>query len=122
MDDSALVMLSGGLDSATCLYWAKGKFPQVSAITFNYFGRLKNERRAALALDGHRLVHLRVAEIDAALSGIRARGLPLPRIRAADFPLPGLRPLRMSSPRWAATTRSLARVGTIASTGAQATT
>ena len=43
-------MLSGGLDSATCLYWAKGKFSQVSAITFNYFGRLKNERRAALAL------------------------------------------------------------------------
>jgi hypothetical protein len=34
-----------------------------------------------------------VAEIDAALAGIRARGLPLPRIRAGDFPLPTLRPL-----------------------------
>jgi 7-cyano-7-deazaguanine synthase len=50
MDDNALVMLSGGLDSATCLYWAKEKFSKVSAITFNYFGRLKNEKRAAARL------------------------------------------------------------------------
>ncbi|MBP0446043.1 TauD/TfdA family dioxygenase [Roseomonas sp. SSH11] len=34
-----------------------------------------------------------LAEIDAALAGIRQRGLPLPRIRAADFPLPSARPL-----------------------------
>jgi hypothetical protein len=34
-----------------------------------------------------------IAEIDAALAGIRARGLPLPRIRAEDFPLPTVRPL-----------------------------
>lgn len=44
--DKALVMLSGGLDSATCLYWAKERYG-VSAITFNYFGRLENEKRAA---------------------------------------------------------------------------
>ena len=50
MDDNALVMLSGGLDSATCLYWAKEKFAKVSAITFNYFGRLENEKRAAAIL------------------------------------------------------------------------
>jgi len=47
MDEKALVMLSGGLDSATCLYWAKEKFSDVSAITFNYFGRLVQEKRAA---------------------------------------------------------------------------
>jgi|SRR5581483_1524288 len=50
MVDKALVMLSGGLDSATCLYWAKEKFSQVSAIMFNYFGRLENEKRAAVRL------------------------------------------------------------------------
>jgi 7-cyano-7-deazaguanine synthase len=50
MDAKALVMLSGGLDSATCLYWAKEKFSKVSAITFNYFGRLENEKRAAALL------------------------------------------------------------------------
>jgi len=50
MKDKALVMLSGGLDSATCLYWAKEKFSDVSAITFNYFGRLLQEKRAAAKL------------------------------------------------------------------------
>ncbi len=47
MAEKALVLLSGGLDSATCLYWAKQRFADVSAITFNYYGRIENERRAA---------------------------------------------------------------------------
>jgi 7-cyano-7-deazaguanine synthase len=49
-DDKALVMLSGGLDSATCLYWAKEKYSEVIAITFNYFGRLVQEKRASVSL------------------------------------------------------------------------
>ncbi len=44
--DKAIVMLSGGLDSATCLYWAKAKFSDLCTITFNYFGRLMQEKRA----------------------------------------------------------------------------
>jgi 7-cyano-7-deazaguanine synthase len=48
--DKALVMLSGGLDSATCLYWAKEKYSEVIAITFNYFGRLVQEKRASVRL------------------------------------------------------------------------
>ena len=48
--NKAIVMLSGGLDSATCLYWAKEKFSDLSAITFNYFGRLVQEKRAAASL------------------------------------------------------------------------
>jgi 7-cyano-7-deazaguanine synthase len=47
---NALVMLSGGLDSATCLYWAKKKFSEISVITFNYYNRLENEKRAAAEL------------------------------------------------------------------------
>ncbi len=46
----ALVLLSGGLDSATCLYWAKKKFTNVSAITFNCFDRAKQERLAAIQI------------------------------------------------------------------------
>jgi 7-cyano-7-deazaguanine synthase len=48
--DKALVMLSGGLDSATCLYWAKEKYAEVIAVTFNYFGRLVQEKRASVRL------------------------------------------------------------------------
>lgn len=48
--DKALVMLSGGLDSATCLYWAKEKYSEVVAISFNYFGRLVQEKRASVQL------------------------------------------------------------------------
>jgi 7-cyano-7-deazaguanine synthase len=47
---NALVMLSGGLDSATCLYWAKNKFSEISIITFNYYNRLENEKKAAVEL------------------------------------------------------------------------
>jgi len=59
--DKALVMLSGGLDSATCLYWARERF-DVSAITFNYFGRLENERSATAKLA--EAVGVKVIEID----------------------------------------------------------
>jgi 7-cyano-7-deazaguanine synthase len=45
-----LVMLSGGLDSATCLYWSKMKFTDVSVITFNYYKRLTGEKKATAEL------------------------------------------------------------------------
>jgi 7-cyano-7-deazaguanine synthase len=50
MPDKALVLLSGGLDSATCLYWAKKKFSDVIAITYNYSGRIESEKRATAKL------------------------------------------------------------------------
>ena len=50
MADRALVLLSGGLDSATCLYWAKQRFSDVSAISFSYSGRIEREKRAAAKL------------------------------------------------------------------------
>lgn len=45
-ETKALVLLSGGIDSATCLYWTKKKFSKVFAITFNYYDRIENEKKA----------------------------------------------------------------------------
>jgi 7-cyano-7-deazaguanine synthase len=63
MADRALVLLSGGLDSATCLYWAKQRFSDVSAISFNYFGRIGREKVAAAKLADAASVS-RLIEID----------------------------------------------------------
>jgi 7-cyano-7-deazaguanine synthase len=50
MSDKALVLLSGGLDSSTCLYWAKSKGYDVYALTLNYYDRWIKEIESARQL------------------------------------------------------------------------
>lgn len=49
----ALVLLSGGQDSTTALYWAKQNFRFVNAITFGYGQRHRNEIWAAERIAQH---------------------------------------------------------------------
>jgi len=47
MEKSAIVLLSGGQDSSTCLFWAKRKFGKVEAVSFDYGQRHKIELKSA---------------------------------------------------------------------------
>jgi 7-cyano-7-deazaguanine synthase len=49
-ESKALILLSGGLDSATCLFWAKDRFTDVSIMTFNYFRRSEKEKESTYKL------------------------------------------------------------------------
>lgn len=49
--DKAVVVFSGGQDSTTCLFWARERFAEVAAVTFNYGQRhwLEVEVAASIA-------------------------------------------------------------------------
>lgn len=68
-DQNAIVLLSGGLDSVTCLYWAKSRYAGVTALSFNYGQRHNSELVAAKAIAKSANVNHRIIDIDIAQLG-----------------------------------------------------
>ncbi len=62
--EKALVLFSGGQDSTTCLYWAKQRFADVSAIAFDYGQRHRIELKAAKKIASKANVNLDVQTLD----------------------------------------------------------
>ena len=66
---NAVVLLSGGLDSVTCLYWAKARYASVTAVSFNYGQRHNSELVAAKTIADTAGVNHRIIDIDIAQLG-----------------------------------------------------
>ncbi|MFH1707811.1 MAG: 7-cyano-7-deazaguanine synthase QueC [Planctomycetota bacterium] len=91
--DAALVVLSGGQDSTTALFWASHRYARVSALTFAYGQKHGREidcarRIAALAGVPHRVMELdlfRAAGVSTLVNG----GQPRPHPGLPDTFVPG---------------------------------
>ena len=58
----AIVLLSGGMDSTICLYWAKDKFDYIEAITFDYMQRHQREIQSAVKIAYYAKVDHRIIQ------------------------------------------------------------
>ncbi len=86
---NAVVLLSGGLDSVTCLYWAKAHYASVTAVSFNYGQRHNSELVAAKAIAKRVAVNHRIIDIDIAQLGgssLTDHSMSIPDGDANKFP------------------------------------
>lgn len=65
----ALVLLSGGQDSTTCLYWAKSQFEEVEALGFYYGQKHSKELEQASEIAKLAGVNYKVLTVDGLLGG-----------------------------------------------------
>jgi 7-cyano-7-deazaguanine synthase len=82
MGKNAIILLSGGIDSATALFWAHNEGYNILAITFEYGFRPKNERKAALKqaeMLGIDIIEVPMEYIKQA-TDLRWEGFPVPSV------------------------------------------
>ena len=85
---NAVVLFSGGLDSVTCLYWAKANYANVTAVSFNYGQRHNSDLNAAKKIAATAQVNHRIIDIDLAQLGGSAltdASLVVPDAKQTDF-------------------------------------
>lgn len=87
MPRKALVILSGGQDSTTCLFWAKSMYNEVHAITFDYGQRHSREIECAVQVAA-------LAEVDS------HHVLKVGKILAGSSPLVSDAPLEQYADMW----------------------
>lgn len=86
---NAVVLLSGGLDSVTCLYWAKANFTKVTAVSFDYGQRHNSELNfakniAKIAKVDHRVIAIDLAQLGG--SALTDQSINVPDAdKTADF-------------------------------------
>lgn len=68
-NQNAVVLFSGGLDSTTCLYWAKSTFANVTAVSFRYGQRHSSELICASNIAKNLGITHRIIDIDIAQLG-----------------------------------------------------
>lgn len=92
-DGRAVVLLSGGLDSATCLLMAVAEGRRVSALSFDYGQRHATELACARALAGtygaaeHRIVRIDLPSRNTSALTNRAIGVPRHALGAEAIPI-----------------------------------
>jgi 7-cyano-7-deazaguanine synthase len=89
----AIVLFSGGIDSTTALYWARSRYDEVSALSFDYGQRhgveLVLARRLARRLRlPHHILKADLRQVGG--SALTDPSIPLPRLGQNEDPGPGL--------------------------------
>ncbi len=79
----ALILFSGGIDSTTCLYWARDRFERVSLLTFDYGQRHRVEVRSAAELARRFGLSQKILSVD--LTQIGGSALTDANIRLPEF-------------------------------------